>query len=96
MSKKSVMSLSIDPHLEDLIKREAKQEGISTSKFVCNLIQKFVAESDKVTIVEHNEDYIPVVLKVPTRLRGTDQVRNWLSIRMNALGDKLSLSGDKQ
>lgn len=89
-TKKSIMSLSIEPALQDYIKREAKQDGISASKLICNLVQKYLVDRDKMTIIEHNDEQIPVVLKVPANLRGTEQVKSWLASRMLALGDRLS------
>ena len=85
MSKKlSIMSLSIKPELQERVKREAKEEGISASKFISGLVEKYVVDRDKVIIIEKAEDQFPVVLKIP---RGLDEIelQKWLQVRVGAI-----------
>jgi predicted methyltransferase len=91
MAKKhNIMSLSIEPETQEYLKNSAKEQGVSVSKLVRNLVEKFLMRKDKVTIVEHSDQYIPVVLKIPSELRGDERVKTWLMLRAEALGNKLA------
>ena len=84
------MSVSIEPELQDLLKKYALEEGVSVSKLIRTLVEKHLLNKDKVTIVEHSDDYIPVVLKIPSKLRGDARIKDWLKIKCGAIADKLS------
>lgn len=85
MSKKlSIMSLSIEPELQERIKQEAKEEGVSASKFVRNLVQKYVVDREKVTVIEKSDDVLPVVLKIPHGM-SVDDLQKWLQVRFGAI-----------
>lgn len=91
MSKKlNIMSLSIEPEMQDFLKRFAKEEGISVSRVVRDLVEKYLVKKDKITVIEHNDEFIPIVLKVPSNLRGDQKVKDWLKIRCEAIAHKLS------
>jgi hypothetical protein len=92
MAKKhNIMSLSIEPEMQDFLKKSAKEQGISVSKLVRSLVDKYLMKKEKVTVVEYSEEYIPVVLKIPAELRGDPKVKQWLNLRAEALGNKLSV-----
>jgi hypothetical protein len=88
-TKKSIMSLSIDPELQDYIKTCAKEEGVSYSQFVRNLVIKCVVEKDQWVMVKKSDEFTPVVLKIPSELKGVE-LREWLEVRTNAIVQKLS------
>lgn len=91
MSKKlSIMSLSIEPEMQDELKKYAKEEGVSVSKLLRDLVEKYLVNRDKFTIIEHNDEFIPVVLKVPSDLRGDPKVKDWVQSRCDAVVQKLS------
>ena len=93
MSKKlKVMSFSVEPDMEEEIKKYALEEGISSSKLLRNLVDKFLLNRDKITVIEHGSEIIPVVLKIPATLRGDDRIRDWLRAKCNAIANKLSPS----
>lgn len=91
MSKKlSIMSLSIEPEMQDLLKKYAKEEGVSVSKLIRDLVEKYLVKRDTLTVIEQTDEFIPVVLKVPSNLRGDEKVKEWLKIRCDAVAQKLS------
>ena len=96
MSKKLNMSLSINPEMQDYIKRVAEEEGVSVSKLICDLIEKYLVNKEKITVIEHNEDSIPVVLKIPVSLKGSEKVKDWLQVRCNAIAQKLGVESCNQ
>jgi metal-responsive CopG/Arc/MetJ family transcriptional regulator len=83
------MSLSLEPELHEYLKEYAKQEGISASKLVRDIVDKYLVKKDKLIVVEKSEEHIPVVLKIPADLRGDDRLREWLQVRCDAIASKL-------
>jgi hypothetical protein len=83
------MSLSIDPELQDYIKTCAKEDGVSYSKLMRDLVIKYLVEKDKWVMVEKTKEHIPVVLKIPVELRGDERLRDWLQSRADAIANKL-------
>jgi hypothetical protein len=93
MSKKlKVMSFSVEPDMEDEIKKYALEEGVSSSKLLRTLVEKYLLNKDKVTIVEHSDKYIAVVLKIPSQLRGDDRLKDWLKVKCEGIASKLAPS----
>jgi predicted DNA-binding protein len=91
MSKKTkVMSISIEPEMEDYIKDLAKEQGLSSSKFIRNLVEKHCVNKDKFLVVEKTEDIIPIVLRIPSNLKGSGKAEEWLMPRVKALINKLA------
>jgi hypothetical protein len=77
MKKLSVMSLSVEPDMQDLLKKHAKKKGVSVSKLVRDLVEKYLLNDDEV---------IPVILKVPTKLKENPQgLREWLDVKSSAI-----------
>jgi hypothetical protein len=94
MQKKSkgsnIMSLSMDEELQALLTKTAKENNISRSELVRNLVTKFIVSGKKTTVVEHDADHIPVVLKIPVTLKGKgEELKTWLDTKVNALVAKL-------
>ena len=91
MSKKlGIMSLSIEPEIHDLLKKHALEDGVSVSRLIRDLVEKHLINKDKFTVIEHNDDIIPVVLKIPVKLRGDARIRDWLKVRCDAIANKLA------
>jgi hypothetical protein len=86
MQKKSkgsnIMSLSMDEELQALLTKTAKENNISRSELVRNLVTKFIVSGKKTTVVEHDADHIP--------LKGKgEELKTWLDTKVNALVAKL-------
>lgn len=77
MNKKSnIMSLSVDPEIQERLKRVARKRGVSVSKLVRDMVDKFLNDDDNVDMV---------ILKVPKSLRDTpDELRNWVTPRVES------------
>lgn len=77
MSKKgSILSLSMDPDIQEKLKSVAKKRDTSVSKLVRDLAEKFINEDDSVDMV---------VLKMPKSLRGNEQaMREWFEKRVSS------------
>lgn len=77
MSKKgSILSLSMDPDIQEKLKSVAKKRDTSVSKLVRDLAEKFINEDDSVDMV---------VLKMPKSLRGNEQaMREWFEKRISS------------
>lgn len=90
MSKKhTIMSLSIEPDLQEKLKRIAKEDGVSVSKLVRDTIQKYLVNKDQLTVVEKSDEYSNIVLKVPKSLQKDPvELKKWLELRVNAVADK--------
>ena len=84
------MSLSIEPETKDWVDLYSKEEGESSSKIIRECVKKYLINKDKITVVEHSEEYIPVVIKVPSVLRGDLKIKEWLQIKCDAIANKLS------
>lgn len=99
MSKLIIMSLSIEPETKDWLDVYSKEEGESASKIIRECVKKYLINRDqitvvekppdKVTIVEHSDEYIPVVIKIPSTLRDDPKVKDWLQVRCDAIASKL-------
>ncbi len=83
MNKKlNIMSLSVEPEMQDRLKRYAKSRDVSVSKLVRDLVDKYL-------IAE--EDVIPVILKIPSKLRGDQEnLQKWLDMKAAAIVKALS------
>lgn len=78
MSKKgSILSLSMEPDIQEKLKSVAKKRDVSVSKLVRDLADKFLNEEDDVDMV---------VLKIPKNLRKDDvKLREWIAQRTNVV-----------
>lgn len=83
MNKKlNIMSLSVEPEMQDKLKRYAKTRDVSVSKLVRDLVDKYLVAE---------EDVIPVILKIPTKLRGdAENLQKWMDMKSAAIVKALS------
>jgi len=99
---KKVMSIAIKPELHDELKKYAKRKVTSTSAYVGDLIEKALElnidddpfiigkspdEPDPVVVRRtKEEDALPVVLKIPKKLRGNaEQLKIWMDAQTNGI-----------
>ena len=75
--KQNVMSMSMEPDLQAIIRLHAKKRRVSNSKIIRDLVEKYL----------HNEDeVVPVILKVPVSLRGDPEaLEKWFSQRLDII-----------
>ena len=79
-TKLKIMSLSIEPEMQDLLKASAKKAGCSVSHLIRDLVEKHLS-----LIVNEGEE-IPVIIKVPAHLKGDEPgLRQWLDSRIEAV-----------
>ncbi len=86
------MSLAMDKDMQEFLKRKAREaNNVSVSKLVRDLIETYLLEDRKITIINHDPDFVPIVLKVPSILKGDrDGVQTWLKARMPAIVEKFA------
>jgi hypothetical protein len=78
--KLKIMSLSIEPEMQDLLKASAKKAGCSVSHLIRDLVNKHL------TLIVNEGEEIPVILKVPTHLKGDEAgLRQWLTVKVEAI-----------
>lgn len=103
---KRVMSIAIEPSLHDAVKEYSKRKGDSTSVYICDLIEKAMrigVEEEPVIfgqpagmkvkplIIQEEEEIMPVVLKIPSNLKGNkEKLTEWLVAQCTALVKKLA------
>ncbi len=79
---KNILSLSMEPEMQELLKKHAKKKGISVSKLVRDLVEKFLVT---------DEEVVPVILKIPNQLKGNEEaLQKWMDARSNAIVKALS------
>lgn len=82
--KLKIMSLSIEPDMQDLLKASAKKAGCSVSSLIRLLVEKHLS-----LIVNEGEE-IPVIIKVPVHLKNDEaQLRTWLAAKSEAIANAL-------
>jgi len=75
------MSLSVDPEIQERLKRVARRRDVSVSKLVRDMVDKFLNDDDNVDMV---------VLKVPKTLKEDQEgLRSWLNTRFESVVAKL-------
>lgn len=86
MGKKKVMSLSIDPELQDELKAAKKRSGYdSVSAILCDLAARHL------DLVVNDGEEIPVILRVPSELRGNREgLEQWFSMKTTAIVERLA------
>lgn len=74
MSKKTnIMSLSIDPEVQEKLKKVAARRDISVSKLIRDLSDKFLNDDESMDMV---------VLRIPKDLKqNPDELMKWLNIK---------------
>lgn len=91
MSKnKKVMSIAIMPELHDELKRFAKRKGMSTSAYLGSLAEQAVKinpDDDPMVIGRPiDEEVIPVVLKIPDKLKhDREQLEKWMQVQTTGI-----------
>jgi len=98
MSKKNnkkVMSIAIEPELHDNVKEYAKRRGTSASAYIGDLVKKAlkisIDEEPMVIGKPSDEEVMPVVLKIPSNLKGNQEgLTEWLTAQCSALTKKLA------
>ncbi len=83
MNKKlNIMSLSVEPEMQEKLKKYAKSKDISVSKLIRDLVDKYLVAED---------DIIPVILKIPTKLKGDpENLQKWMETKSSAIVKALS------
>jgi len=80
--KLNIMSLSVEPEMQDKLKRFAKAKEVSVSKLVRDLVDKYLVAE---------EDVIPVILKIPQKLKGDQEnLQKWMDTKSAAIVKALS------
>jgi predicted DNA-binding protein len=76
--KTNIMSLSIDPEIQEKIKIVAKKRNVSSSKLVRDIVEKHLSHSE--------EDIDTVVFKVPATVKtNAKDLRDWFSVRVESV-----------
>ena len=85
-NKLKIMSLSLEPDMYDFVKNSAKKMGHkNVSQMIRDLISKYL------DLLVNDKDETPVLIRVPNSLReNKEDLRNWLTLKANAIADVLS------
>ena len=84
-----VMSLSVKPEMQSLLKVSAKQVGCSVSELVRRLVDGHLS------LVTKDEDVTPVILKIPNQFVGdAEGLRTWLGVKVNGIVHVLGKSNE--
>lgn len=90
--KSNIMSLSMEEDMQNALKKHAKVNNVSVSKLIRDLVDTYVLHEKKVTVVHHEPDSIPIVLKVPVALKGDREgLLSWMRIRTTAIVERLAI-----
>jgi len=79
-SKKGmIMSLSIDPDIQERMKAVAKKRNISVSRLIRDMAEKNLP-------VNEDEEIDTVIFKIPVAAKASkDVLKQWLSVRVDAV-----------
>lgn len=90
---KEVMSIAVDKITQDCLKKFAKAGNVSVSKLIRDLVDTYLLQDKKMTVVHHDPEHIPIVLKIPVELKGDrEAIQSWLRIRTTAIIERLAVS----
>ena len=83
---KKVMSIAIKPELHEDLKKFSKRKGISASNYIGNLVEqalKINPDDDPIVFGKPvEEDVMPVILLVPTRLvNNFEKITEWMNFQ---------------
>lgn len=83
MNKKlNIMSLSVEPDMQEKLKRFAKLKDVSVSRLIRDLVDKYLIS---------DEEVIPVILKIPSKLRtDPENLQRWMESKSTAIVKALS------
>ena len=77
MNKKNIVSLAIDPDIQEKIKKVAVRKELSVSKVIRDLAEKFLNE---------DENFDMIVLKIPKEIRKNhEELKTWMDIKTAAI-----------
>ncbi len=83
--KSNIMSLSVEPEMQDHLKKVAKKKQVSVSKLVRDLIDKYLPDDEGGTEVD------TVILKIPRDLRQDPiKLKDWMEVRCAGIVKALS------
>jgi metal-responsive CopG/Arc/MetJ family transcriptional regulator len=84
MSEKTkVMSLSLEPELQEFLTVSAKKMGWSRSELIRRLTKH-------IDLVVNDGEEIPVIIKIPINLKGNEaELLQWLSVKSSAIAKAL-------
>lgn len=78
--KLRVMSISLEPETQEILKNSAKKLGGNVSSLIRNLVESYLS-----LIVNEGEE-IPVILKVPVYLKDDEEnLRKWLASKTDTI-----------
>lgn len=74
-----IMSLSIDPEIQERLKSVAKKRNISVSKLIRDMAEKNLPANE-------NEEFDTVIFKIPKNVVADQKVlKEWLTVRVDAI-----------
>jgi hypothetical protein len=83
--KLKIMSLSVEPETQDLLRVSAKRYGCSVSELMRKLVKGYL------DLVVNDGEKIPVVLRIPAELVETpEELRVWLNVKVGAIVNALA------
>jgi len=75
-----IMSLSVLPEQQTLLKTSAKKLGVSASQLIRDLVTKYLG------LLVNDGSEVPVILKIPSELKGDEEgLRKWMAVRTEAI-----------
>jgi hypothetical protein len=78
--KLKIMSLSVEPEMQELLKKSAQKMRWSTSQLVRELVKKYL------DLLVQDKEEVPVILRIPNDLKDDAiALRNWLEIKKEAI-----------
>lgn len=87
--KLKIMSLSVEPEMQDLLKASAKKYGCSVSELMRKLVKGYL------DLIVNDGEKIPVVLRIPTEVvDNPDELRIWLNSKFDAIVHALTSVND--
>ncbi len=90
--KDDIMSLAIQRDMQEAIKNHARINNVSASKLIRDLIETYLFQDKKITVIHHEPEFIPIVLKIPSNLRGNKEgILSWLKVRTIAIAERLAM-----
>jgi predicted DNA-binding protein len=79
-TKLKIMSLSIEPDMQDLLKASAKKAGCSVSHLIRDLVEKHLS------LLVNDGEEIHVIIDVPAHLKGDEgELRQFLNSKIEAI-----------
>ena len=91
---KKVMSIAIEPELHDELRDYSRKKGMSASAYVGMLVGKALKisiDEDPIVVGKPvDEDVLPVMLKIPAKLKGQrDALKTWMDSQTAGIVNKL-------